>query len=117
MQLVEHGIGSAWLTEESDNLGMTPISDRNDHLYGQVPIPRMLIAQFDSIRHQRIYKRLAPEVLKSYEFYITSSNKEAWFTVFLVTFLFLHQVASNSSDRRRRLKANTNGTPHVSLLA
>ncbi|KAH6611671.1 hypothetical protein B0J18DRAFT_84531, partial [Chaetomium sp. MPI-SDFR-AT-0129] len=66
-------------------------------------------AQFDSIRHERVFKKIAPEVLRTIETFLTSSNKEAWFTVFLATFLLLHQVASTSKDRYRHAKQNSRG--------
>lgn len=66
----------------------------------------MVVAQFDSIRCERIYKKLVPEVLRSLDAFLTSNNKKAWFTVFLATFLLLHQVAWTSRDRRRYTAQN-----------
>jgi hypothetical protein len=66
----------------------------------------MVVAQFDSIRCERIYKKLVPEVLRSLDAFLTSNNKDAWFTVFLATFLLLHQVAWTSRDRRRYTAQN-----------
>lgn len=71
------------------------------------------MAQFDSIRHERIYKKLAPEVLRTLEAFLRSSNKDAWFTVFLATFLILHQAAYTSQDRLRYAEQNGEGIPRV----
>ncbi|EAA29302.2 hypothetical protein GE21DRAFT_6913 [Neurospora crassa] len=106
---IRHGIGSAWLDSSSDTLDMKPVYKDDYPLYGRVDVPRMIVAQFDSIRHERIYKILAPRVLKLYEKLITSSDMQNWFTIYLVTFLFLHQVSCISFDRYRRVRDNSGG--------
>ena len=85
-------------------------------LWGRVDVPRMIVAQFDSIRHERIYKHLAPRVLKLYEKLITSSDMQNWFIIYLVTFLFLHQVSCISFDRYRRVRDNSGGRQQVREL-
>ncbi|CCC11926.1 unnamed protein product [Sordaria macrospora k-hell] len=110
---IRHGIGSAWLeksTDMADTLDMHPVYKDDYPLYGRVDVPRMIVAQFDSIRHERIYKNLAPRVLKLYEKLITSSDMQNWFVIYLVTFLFLHQVSCISFDRYRRVRDNSGGT-------
>ncbi|KAL2016172.1 hypothetical protein VTK56DRAFT_4112 [Thermocarpiscus australiensis] len=105
-----HGTGSAWLCG-SERLGMRPESEPNLPLPGRIPIPRMIVAQFDSIRHERIYRKTALEVLRTLETFLTSCNKEAWFTVFLATFLLLHLVACTCQDRYRYAKQNVEVMP------
>ncbi|KXX81455.1 hypothetical protein MMYC01_201763 [Madurella mycetomatis] len=102
---IRHGTGSAWLCGE-ELLGMSPHSEPNAPLPGRVSVPRMIVAQFDSIRHERIYKKLAPWVFRTLETFLTSCNKEAWFTVFLATFLLLHQTACTCADRYRYTQQN-----------
>lgn len=92
---------------------MKPVYKDDYPLYGRVDVPRMIVAQFDSIRHERIYKILAPRVLKLYEKLITSSDMQNWFTIYLVTFLFLHQVSCISFDRYRRVRDNSGGRQQV----
>ncbi|KAK1779896.1 hypothetical protein QBC45DRAFT_450573 [Copromyces sp. CBS 386.78] len=109
---IRHGIGSAWLDSSSDSadtLDMNPVYKDDYPLYGRVDVPRMIVAQFDSIRHERIYKDLAPRVLKLYEKLITSGDMQNWFIIYLVTFLFLHQVSCISFDRYRRVRDNSGG--------
>ncbi|KAK3935865.1 hypothetical protein QBC46DRAFT_270825 [Diplogelasinospora grovesii] len=106
-----HGIGSAWLMGE-DTLGMELDEPKPNHpLDGRVSVPRMVVAQFDSIRHERIYKELAPKVLRLFQSFLGSGNLEAWFTVYLAAFLLLHQAACTSYDRRRYVKQNSGGMP------
>ncbi|KAL2195125.1 hypothetical protein P885DRAFT_41236 [Corynascus similis CBS 632.67] len=105
---IRHGTGSAWLYGD-ETLGLRPGSGPNDPHRGKILVSRMIVAQFDSIRHERIYKKLVPEVLRAFDTFLASCNKEAWFTVFLATFLLLHQVARTSQDRRRHTKQNSGG--------
>jgi len=64
----------------------------------------MIVAQFDSIRHERIYREFCPKVLKTYESHLVSGNRDSWFTLYLVTFLFLTLVGSASRDRLRHAR-------------
>jgi len=64
----------------------------------------MIVAQFDSIRNERVYKQRVPEFLRRYEKFLKSGNMNAWFTIYLVTCLFVDLVAIACRDvlRRRR---------------
>lgn len=107
-----HGTGSAWLCG-NEQLGLSSIPEPNHPYWGRVLVSRMIVAQFDSIRHECIYKKLAPEVLRTIDTFLSTCNKEAWFTVFLATFLLLHLVACTSQDRYRHAKQNSGGEPLV----
>lgn len=56
-----------------------------------------------------------PKVLKRYESFLTSKNTKAWFTIYLVTFLFLGLVSSASADRLRSARQKTGKIKPVSL--
>ncbi|KAH6850423.1 hypothetical protein B0I37DRAFT_390553 [Chaetomium sp. MPI-CAGE-AT-0009] len=105
---IRHGTGSAWLCGD-ERLGLSPILEPNHPFRGRVLVSRMIVAQFDSIRHECIYKKLAPDVLRTIDTFLASCNKEAWFTVFLATFLLLHLTACTSKDRHRHAKQNSGG--------
>jgi hypothetical protein len=64
---------------------------------GRISVPRMIVAQFDIIRHEYI-KELAPKVLQTLQAFVLSCYKDVWFTVFSAVFLLLHQVACTSRD-------------------
>ncbi len=64
----------------------------------------MIVAQFESIYHERILKTLAPSVLKSLERLYYDNNPRDWFTIYAITFMLLHHVSVASSDRRRYAK-------------
>ncbi|KAK4040204.1 hypothetical protein C8A01DRAFT_46441 [Parachaetomium inaequale] len=91
------------------DLGLSPGFGANHPHPGKILVSRMIVAQFDSIRHERIYKKLAPEVLRTIDTFLASCNKEARFTVFLATFLLLHQAARTSQDRHRHTQQNSGG--------
>lgn len=69
-------------------------------------IPRMIVAQFDSIRHEKVFKVLVPPVLKKMEEFLCSQKPHAWFTVYLASFLLLHQISKCSADRARWARDN-----------
>ena len=83
----------------------------------RLSVPRMIVAQFDSIRHERIYKQYCPKVLKTYESHLTSGNRETWFTLYLVTFLFLTLVGTASRDRLRHARQVAGSEAQVSRTA
>lgn len=95
---------------------MEPIHESGYPDPGEVPnTPRMIVAQFDSIRHERIYKILSPQVLKAFDSVLTSKNMEVWFTAYLVAFLLLDLVSSASRDRLRWANSNSEGKARVRL--
>jgi hypothetical protein len=61
----------------------------------------MIIAQFESIQHERILKPLLPIVLKSVDELYHSNKPRLFFTLYSITFLFLHLISLASADRRR----------------
>ncbi|KAK3359439.1 hypothetical protein B0T25DRAFT_564440 [Lasiosphaeria hispida] len=93
------GTGTARLCG-SDLLGMLPPDDPG-YPYVGIPAPRMVVAQMDSIRTNLISSSISTSVLRRFESLITSNNMDCWFTVYLMTFLLLYEVAAASQDRLR----------------
>ncbi|KAK4446860.1 hypothetical protein QBC34DRAFT_146409 [Podospora aff. communis PSN243] len=88
---IRHGIGTSKVDGNRPK-GLEPIYTQGSPFAGEVPaMPRMIVAQFDSIRHERIYKM------------------EAWFTGYLVTFLLLDLIGSASRDRQHYAYHNSGG--------
>jgi len=69
-------------------------------------VPGMIVAQLESIRHERMLKDLVPAVLERLENYLVSRNGQTWFTVYLSCFLILHQVSYSTSSRARWARDN-----------
>lgn len=66
----------------------------------EVSLPRMIVAQFDSIQNERILPRQLKKVLADLESYL-SSCKDEWFSMYLAVFMLLHEISVASRDRYR----------------
>ncbi|KAK1756954.1 hypothetical protein QBC47DRAFT_173652 [Echria macrotheca] len=101
---IRHCSGSSYLVGD-ETLGIELVEDEDcEWRHEGRCVPRMIVAQFDSIRIERVYKKKIPNFLKLYEKILKSGNMHAWFTIYLVTFLFVDLVAIACRDvlRRRR---------------
>lgn len=85
-----------------DKLGMESAEDPSRPVW----LPRMIVAQWDSIQNERILKGLRESVLSTLHTFLTSKNQTVWFTIYLVVFLFLHEVSVASKDRYRWAQEN-----------
>ena len=97
--------GSVWL-DGDEKLGMVVPTDPNypfkNKLTGDnaVMLPRMIVAQFDCLQTQKILPDQLKKVLKQLERRL-SAAKADWFTMYLVIFMLLHEIAVASKDRYR----------------
>jgi hypothetical protein len=112
---IGHMTGSSWITSGHEAIGILPFTDergpkrlQNKHL-----LPRMILEQFDRIQCNKILKPLRHAVVSKMDQLCKSSNPIPWFTVYIVTALFLYEAAHTSADRHRH--ALENNSP-VSLL-
>ncbi|OIW29433.1 hypothetical protein CONLIGDRAFT_680282 [Coniochaeta ligniaria NRRL 30616] len=102
---LRHTTGSVWL-DGPDKLGMTPPEDDSYPLRNpktrekEVSLPRLIVAQFDSIQNQSILPDQLKRVLRDLENNL-SSPKHDWFTMYLAVFMLLHEISVASKDRYR----------------
>ena len=98
--------GSAFLdnTEGKDVLDMKPTTDEDAPCYGKISVPRMITAQIDSINAKYITKKLSKLVLAQLETFYRGNNPGLWLTLFLSTFIFLHEVGHSTRDRWRHAR-------------
>lgn len=90
-----------------DKLGMGPkVDDKTYPLWGRVSTPRMIIAQIDSINAVEVIPPLRKKVLSTLASLISANKTQHWFTIYIATFLLLHNVSTISADRRRHGRAN-----------
>lgn len=90
-----------------DKLGMGPkVDDKTYPLWGRVSTPRMIIAQIDSINAVEVIPPLRKKVLSTLASLISANKTQHWFTIYVATFLLLHNVSTISADRRRHGRAN-----------
>lgn len=100
--------GSAWI-EGEELLGMQPPTDKNyplcdpkDPSKKRVSLPRLIVAQFDSIQNQRINPtKNVKAMLGELESCLRALNPHIWFTMYLVIFMLLHEISFACKDRRR----------------
>jgi hypothetical protein len=93
-------VGSSWISG-GDLDGLHKIHIPYDAIDGKISTPRMIIAQFESIYHERILKHQNPAVLKSLQKLYYTNNLQSWFTIYSITFMLLHYVSLASADRKR----------------
>ncbi|KAG5984059.1 hypothetical protein E4U55_006194 [Claviceps digitariae] len=96
-----HTTGSAYICGD-DTLGMKPeIKDATYPLFGRVAVPPMLVAQLDSINHNKLLARYGHEVLRDLETFIFRNQSSSWWTIYLCTFILLHEASWLSADQYR----------------
>lgn len=97
--------GSSWICGE-ETLGMEPCRDPTYPLRNKLSLPRMIIAQMDSIQCDIILKKSGTSVLRQLLSFIYSNNPANWFTIYLVIFMLLHEISHSTKDRRRHAQQN-----------
>ncbi|KAG6040577.1 hypothetical protein E4U41_000085 [Claviceps citrina] len=110
-----HTTGSAYICGD-DTLGMKPeVKDATYPLFGRVSMPRMLIAQFDSINHTKLLSKYGHKVLRDLETFILRNQSAYWWTIYLCIFILLHQASWVSADRYRHARNNYGGRYRYSI--
>ncbi|KAI3329913.1 hypothetical protein F4824DRAFT_371049 [Ustulina deusta] len=93
-------IGSAYINDGHENLeGMTYPLCQGKHF-----ISRMITAQFDSIGYKHVLANLKREVLDELWLLMQKRTDATFFTVYLITFMMLHEISVACQDRRRRAR-------------
>ncbi|KAK8114483.1 hypothetical protein PG999_006552 [Apiospora kogelbergensis] len=77
-----------------ETLGMNrDIMDDTSPLRGQIPLPPVMGAQIELILIHQIQNKLRREMLDELQGILQANNHITWFTAYLVTFIFLHNVS------------------------
>lgn len=112
---VRHTTGSAYICGE-DTLGMKPeTKDETYPLFGKVSMPRIIVAQFDSINHTKLLSKYGHRVLRSLESFIFRNQSTFWWTIYLCVFILLHEASWLSADRYRHARHNFGGRYRYSI--
>lgn len=80
--------------------------DETYPLFGKVSLPRMIVAQFDSINHTRVLVKYGRLVLHGLEGYIFRNQGRWWWTIYLCVFILLREASFISADRYRHARNN-----------
>ncbi|KAG6010379.1 hypothetical protein E4U21_006943 [Claviceps maximensis] len=108
-------IRSAYICGD-DTLGMKPeLKDATDPLFGRVSMPRMLIAQLDSINHSKLLSKYGHLVLRDLETFIFRNQSPYWWTIYLCIFILLHEASWLTSDRYRHARTEYGGKYRYSI--
>ncbi|KAF4589149.1 tetratricopeptide repeat domain containing protein [Ophiocordyceps camponoti-floridani] len=90
-----------------EKLGMkAETKDETYPLFGKVSLPRMIVAQFDSINYTRILSRYGRLVLQDLESFVFRNQPRWWWTIYLCVFILLSGSTFVSADRYRHARHN-----------
>lgn len=85
------------------------LKDDTYPLFGKVSVPRMIVAQFDSINHSQMLLKYGRFVLHDLEVYIFRNQGRWWWTIYLCVFVLLREASFISADRYRHARNNCTG--------
>ncbi|KAH6603167.1 hypothetical protein Trco_007942 [Trichoderma cornu-damae] len=103
---MRHSTGSSWICGE-ELLGMKPeTKDETYPLFGRVSVPRMILAQFDSINYNRLLTKYGKLVLSELEAIMSRRISSRWFSVYAGLFILLREASWISEDRYRHARSN-----------
>lgn len=110
--------GSAFLDDSmgKDVLDMKAEKDEHAPSHGKISVPRMITAQIDSINAKYITKKLSKLVLAQLEAFYRGNNPGLWLTLFLSTFIFLHEVGHSTRDRWRHARQSNHAERYTHPL-
>ncbi|KHN97280.1 uncharacterized protein MAM_04877 [Metarhizium album ARSEF 1941] len=93
-----HTTGSAYICGK-ETLGMRPeLKDETYPLFGKVSVPRMILAQFDSINHCKLLSKYGQRVLRDLEIFIFRNQSVFWWPIYLTVFILLHEASHMTAD-------------------
>ncbi|KAF5974546.1 hypothetical protein FBULB1_7770 [Fusarium bulbicola] len=103
---IQHTVGSLYI-QGDETLGMVPeTEDKSYPLYGKVSVPRMVVAQFDTLNYNEILERYKEKLLRDIDWLFSQDKNRWWFTIYLVVFILLREASRMTADRYRHARAN-----------
>lgn len=98
--------GQSWIYGDQ-TLGMqAETEDISYPLYNKVSLPRMILAQIDSINYTKLLSVHGKAVTKHLEFLYMQNQQCLWYTLYIVTFILLREASHQSLDRYRHAREN-----------
>lgn len=80
--------------------------DETYPLYGKVSVPRMIVAQFDTLNYNGVLERYKEKLLKDIDWLFSQDKSRWWFTIYLIVFVLLREASRMTADRYRHARAN-----------
>ena len=88
-----------------ETIGIEPqMQDPDRHDYGHVPVPPVISAQITIIAETLFFRPLQIQIRKRLDKLIGTKKPDAWFTVYLVCMLLLHNCALITDYNFRKAK-------------
>lgn len=97
--------GSAYLSGD-EKLDMKPEMRPGYPLGNRISLPRMVTAQIDSILTTTILEDETKMLRKEMNGLFSSSSPKHWFTLYIATFILLHEISVATQDRERYARQN-----------
>ncbi|WKT41884.1 hypothetical protein QSH57_006690 [Fusarium oxysporum f. sp. vasinfectum] len=112
---IQHTVGSLYI-EGNETLGMLPeTEDKSYPLYGKVSVPRMIVAQFDTLNYNEVLERYKEKLLRDIDWLFSQDKNRWWFTIYLVVFILLREASRMTADRYRHARANYGSSVRYSI--
>ncbi|VTT61028.1 unnamed protein product [Fusarium fujikuroi] len=112
---IQHTVGSLYI-EGKETLGMLPeTEDKSYPLYGKVSVPRMVVAQFDTLNYNEVLERYKEKLLRDIDWLFSQDKNRWWFTIYLVVFILLREASRMTADRYRHARANYGSSLRYSI--
>ncbi|KAM0249298.1 hypothetical protein ACHAP5_002950 [Fusarium lateritium] len=116
-QAGEYTVGSLHINGK-ETLGMVPETvDETYPLYGKVSLPRMIVAQFDTLNYNGVLERYKEKLLKDIDWLFSQDKSRWWFTIYLIVFVLLREASRMTADRYRHARANHGSKLRYSIPA
>lgn len=78
--------------------------DKTFPLFGKIPLPPVMIQQLDMILTLGILNPLQKQVLEDLQRLILANKPKSWLTIYLITFMSLHNCAMMSDENYRNAR-------------
>ncbi|RSM08092.1 hypothetical protein CDV31_008305 [Fusarium ambrosium] len=112
---IRHTTGSFYI-EGEETLGMLPeTEDKSYPLLGKVSVPRMIVAQFDTLNYVWVLERYKNKLLRDIDWLLLRNKGRWWFAVYLIVFILLREASWVSLDRYRHARQNFPATLRYSI--
>ncbi|EWG47446.1 hypothetical protein FVEG_07549 [Fusarium verticillioides 7600] len=112
---IQHTVGSLYI-EGNETLGMLPeTEDKSYPLYGKVSVPRMVVAQFDTLNYNEVLERYKEKLLRDIDWLFSQDKNRWWFTIYLVVFILMREASRMTADRYRHARANYGSSLRYSI--
>ncbi|KAI8713511.1 Zn(2)-C6 fungal-type domain-containing protein [Fusarium sp. LHS14.1] len=103
---IRHTTGSFYI-EGEEKLGMLPeLEDTSYPLHGMVSVPRMIVAQFDTLNYVWVLERFRNKLVRDIDWLLLQKDRRWWFTLYLIVFILLRESSLMSLDRYRHAREN-----------